>query len=133
MKTVHVVGAAIVRGGACLVAQRSSTMSSPGKWEFPGGKVEADETPQAALVREIQEELGLDIDVGAFLGRGTAQVGTRLIALDVFAARVIGGALGLREHAQIVWATEGTLGALDWADADVPVLDAVREHLRSRS
>ena len=69
-----VVGAAIARGKKCLVTQRGPGMSLAGKWEFPGGKVESNESPRAALAREIVEELGLRISVGELLGTGTADV-----------------------------------------------------------
>lgn len=105
-------------------------MSLAGKWEFPGGKVEVGESPQTALAREIEEELGLRIAVAELLGSGSATVGSRVIRLDVYAASIVSGDVALREHAQIAWAdAEGLLG-FDWAEADVPCLAAVVEWLR---
>jgi 8-oxo-dGTP diphosphatase len=130
MSPLHVVGAAITRGGACLVAQRGPRMSLAGKWEFPGGKVEAGESPQAALAREIAEELGLEIAVGPLLGGGTATVGSRVIRLDVYAATVTAGTVSLREHAQLAWATADELPGFDWAEADLPCLSPVAAWLR---
>lgn len=130
MSSIHVVGAAITQGHRCLVAQRGPHGSLAGKWEFPGGKVEPGESPSAALAREIAEELGLEIRVGELLGSGTATVGTRLIALDVYAAAVTAGSLSLREHAQITWATADDLPNFDWAEADVPCLAPVAAWLR---
>ncbi len=127
--TLYVVGAAILRDGLCLVAQRSATMSAPLKWEFPGGKVEADESPEHALARELYEELGARIEVGAHLGRGTAENGGRTIVLDVYAATWIGGELHLAEHAQIAWCDARQLEALDWAAPDVPIIPAVQRAL----
>jgi 8-oxo-dGTP diphosphatase len=108
-------------------------MSLAGKWEFPGGKVEAGESPRAALVREIAEELGLQIEAGQLLGSGSATAGARLIALDVYAASIVSGEVALREHAQVVWATADELGGFDWADADVPCIAMVQSWLRSRA
>lgn len=68
--SVHVVGAAIVSGGRCFVAQRGEEMALPFQWEFPGGKVEDGEDPEEALAREIAEELSLEIEVGDYLGCG---------------------------------------------------------------
>lgn len=133
MKELHVVGAAILRGSECLVARRGSSMSLPGKWEFPGGKVEAGEDPRAALVREIREELGLHISVADCVGRGTAIMGDRRIVLDVYLATMTGGDLALAEHAEVAWCGADTLQALDWAEADVPVLAAVKARLEGRS
>lgn len=127
---IRVVGAAIARDGTCLVAQRGPGMSLAGKWEFPGGKVEAGESARAALAREIAEELGLSLDVGKLLGTGTANIGSKLIALDVYAARIVSGTLVLREHSRAVWATAAELVDFDWAEADVPSVPKVIEWLR---
>ncbi len=128
--TLHVVGAAIIHEGKCLVAQRGPTMSLAGKWEFPGGKVEPAESPSVALAREIEEELGLQITVGTLLGTGTATAGSRPIVLEVYAATVTAGALTLREHAQIAWAAADELDQFDWAQADIPCIAPVQHWLR---
>ena len=73
---IHVVGAAIMHEGRCLVAQRGLQMSDAGLWEFPGGKVEPQETAAQALTREIEEELGLALAFGSLTYLGTA-VGER--------------------------------------------------------
>lgn len=133
LATLHVVGAAIIHEGKCLVAQRGPGMSLAGKWEFPGGKVELDERPDVALVREIEEELGLQVAVGVRLGEGTAAVGSRLILLEVYAATIISGTLALREHAQVVWATSDELAHFGWAEADVPCVPDVQACLADQS
>jgi 8-oxo-dGTP diphosphatase len=131
MSPLHVVGAAITRGHQCLIAQRGPHTTLPGKWEFPGGKVEPGESPAAALAREIAEELGLKIQVERLLANGTASVGARVIALDVYAASITAGSVVLREHAQIAWVTADDLSTYDWAEADVPCLPPVAAWLRS--
>jgi 8-oxo-dGTP diphosphatase len=108
-------------------------MSLPGKWEFPGGKVEPGETPESALAREISEELGLVVDVGEQLGSGTARAGSKSIRLDVYAARIQSGELVLREHAQIRWATASELASFDWAEADVPSVAPVAAWLAQQA
>lgn len=130
---VRVVGAAIVRAGKCLVAERGPAMSLPGKWEFPGGKVEPGETPESALAREISEELGLVVNVGEQLGSGMARAGSRLIRLDVYAATVQRGELVLREHARAVWASAAELAHFDWAEADVPSVEPVAAWLAQQA
>jgi 8-oxo-dGTP diphosphatase len=108
-------------------------MSLPGKWEFPGGKVEPDEAPALALAREIAEELNLRIAVHQLLGSGMATVGSHVVTLDVYAATITAGTLALREHAEIVWATADDLARFDWAEADIPSLGAVAAWLRTSS
>ena len=131
--TIHVVGAAIVRGSHCLVAQRSAAMSAPLKWEFPGGKVEPGESAQHALARELHEELGVRVEIGAHLGTGTAVNAGRTILLDVYVATVLTGELCLTEHAQIAWCDVGELEALDWAAPDVPIIPAVQRVLNGHT
>ncbi len=129
---LHVVGAAIVDEGRCLAAQRGPTMPPAGRWEFPGGKVEEGETAAKALVREIEEELGLVIGVGPWLGHGTAAAGPQeMIALDVFVCRVLSGIPEPREHQALRWITGEEIASLDWALADVPVLPALKRILQT--
>lgn len=129
MRTVRVVGAAIVRDSEVLVARRGNTGSEAGKWEFPGGKVEPGETPEAALAREIDEELGVAIEVGAALGTGVVTRAELRIVLTVFEARLLAGEPEAREHAELRWLGLGALEALDWAEADLPaVANLARRH-----
>lgn len=127
MRQIYVVGAAIFDDqNRCLVTQRSAKMSNPLKWEFPGGKVEHGESPEDALAREIDEELGLVIDVGAFIAQGRAQVRDDLeVVLDVYRARMVRGQIRLAEHAQYQWVEIRDFGALDWAEADWPIVHAL--------
>src|SRR6188768_2938488 len=120
MTAIHVVGAAIAHGKKCLVTQRGPAMTLAGKWEFPGGKVEPGEAAPAALAREISEELNLSIAVGELLGTGQAKIGTNVITLDVYGARIESGTLVLREHSQAQWVEAEALADFDWAEADVP-------------
>ena len=133
VREVHVVGAAIVRDGRCLAAQRGPTMRLAGKWEFPGGKVEDGEDPRAALVREVREELGLEIEVGELLGTGRDERGDAAsdvaVRLDVYLATVSGGELRLLEHAAVRWLTHTELETVDWAPADRPLLPLLRSRL----
>lgn len=129
---IRVVGAAIVEGGRCLVARRGLGMALAGYWEFPGGKVEPGESPEVALVREIREEMGIGIEVGAWLGRGEAVVGSRRILLDVYLATRIDGEPRLNEHSEMRWIGAGEVEELDWAEADRPTLAGLRRILARR-
>ena len=85
---LSVVGAALLRGGRCQAARRGPGMPLAGKWEFPGGKLERGEAPEAALARELREELGVEARVEELLGRGEVFAEGRHVALDVYAARL---------------------------------------------
>lgn len=93
--------------------------------------MEAGEAPKQALSREIREELGLEIQVGAWLGRGESEVDGRTIVLDVYLAQVAAGKLELREHCEHGWFSAAALVELDWAPADVPVLPALERALEA--
>ena len=128
---LEVVGAAIVDGGVCLAAQRGPDAARCAlQWEFPGGKVEPDETPRSALEREIREELAVEIEVGSWLGRGEHRSGGAVVKLDVFAARIMSGDIRLTEHFRYGWFSAEQLDALDWAAADRPILPALKSLLR---
>jgi 8-oxo-dGTP diphosphatase len=131
LEAMRVVGAAIVEAGLCLVAQRGPAMAEPGKWEFPGGKVEAGENPRAALAREVAEELGIAVAIGRRLGRGSLPGPARPLVLDVYLASWQGGTLELREHQAWRWVGPEEVAELDWAEADRPVLPALVAHLRA--
>ena len=85
----QVVGAALVRDGRVLAARRTTPAAAAGRWEFPGGKVEDGESPEAALVREIAEELGVDVVVRRWLA-ATAPIGTAY-ELSVAVAEIVNG------------------------------------------
>jgi 8-oxo-dGTP diphosphatase len=132
-EVVQVVGAAVIEGGRLLVARRAGGPYD-GRWEFPGGKVEPDETDGLGLVREIREELGIDVEVQGFLGEvvldGVVGGGVPgASTLRVWQCRLAGGELEAREHAELRWVEAAELDALEWIAADRPLLPAVRPHL----
>jgi 8-oxo-dGTP diphosphatase len=124
---VEVTCAVIVRDGLVLAARRSAAMDLPGRWEFPGGKVEPGEDPAACLVREIEEELGVTVAItGTLPPTIHAYPGAR-IRLIPFLARLVRGEPRPLEHDRIRWLPPEDLPRLDWAPADLPVVDACRE------
>ena len=105
-----------------LVTQRSATMPLPLKWEFPGGKVEAHESAEESLHREIKEELDLDIQIISALSPTIHQYATKTIRLIPFVCRIVSGQITLYEHRDYRWLKPGELLSLDWAEADLPVV-----------
>jgi 8-oxo-dGTP diphosphatase len=121
-----VVGAAILRDGRVLAARRAP----PVGWEFPGGKVEAGESPEQALVREIDEELGCTVVVTGWLD-GAVDVRPGL-SLRVALVGLTDGEPVPREHDVVRWLTAEQLGRVHWLPADLPFLAQLSDHLAPR-
>lgn len=121
-KLIHVSCAIIEKEGLVLVTRRGPQMSHPGKWEFPGGKLNSGETPEQCLVREIQEELALGIEITRQLRPSTHDYPNLSVTLYPFICTITGGEILLHEHSAFAWLTPSQLATLDWAEADIPVL-----------
>jgi 8-oxo-dGTP diphosphatase len=124
LKHFHVTCAIINNGGRVLAAQRSASMSLPLKWEFPGGKINIGESPVECLKRELVEELGIQVNVGKRLPETTHHYPTISVTLHPFVCSIDTGEIVLHEHAAITWLPPDRLHTLDWADADVPVIES---------
>ena len=126
--TTHtrVVGAVIIRDGLVLCAQRGPHGSLPGLWEFPGGKVEAGESPVAALEREIAEELGCTVEIGGEVTTTTHEYAFGTVVLTTFYCRITSGSPHASEHAAIAWLPPEELAAIEWTPADIPAVDLIR-------
>lgn len=123
LKVIDVTCALIVDNqNRVLAAQRSSTMSLPLKWELPGGKIEPNETPEECLVREINEELDIEIEILKKLQSNAHTYPNIIVNLIPFISKHVGGVISLKEHANYQWLDGNELFDLDWADADVPIL-----------
>ena len=128
-KEINVVGAVVVEDGKVLSAQRSQTMSLPGMWEFPGGKVEHGETPRDALVREMQEELLCTVEIGEQVASTRYEYDFGFVTLTTFYAQLTDGAPRLTEHSEIRWIDAAELNSVKWAPADIPAVDQVMHDL----
>jgi 8-oxo-dGTP diphosphatase len=128
---VHVVAAALIRDHAVLAAQRNHPPELAGLWEFPGGKVEKGETLAAALARECQEELGIDVIVGAELSRTVLGDGTPLVLFQVALASDSPEPRAI-EHQALAWTDADDVGSLAWLPANQGFLASVTSRLTSR-
>ncbi len=124
MNKIHVTCAIIERNGLVLAARRGALMQLPLKWEFPGGKIRAGEDPGECLKREIREELALEVDIAGELTPATHHYPDFIVTLYPFICKAKTSGFKLAEHAEAAWFPPDRLSGLDWAEADLPVLDA---------
>jgi 8-oxo-dGTP diphosphatase len=123
-KTVKVVAAIIENeSNEILCALRSLQMSMPNMWEFPGGKVEADEDVFSALEREIEEELGCKIKASEIHNDITYEYDTFIINLIAIKSRIFSGTPIPKEHSKLIWLKRENLDSLVWAPADIPAVE----------
>ena len=121
-----VAAAVIEKDGRVLIAQRRPGDALAGQWEFPGGKLEPGETPEACLERELGEEFGIEAQIGAFICASEFEYKHTHIRLLAYRARHLAGEFKLNDHAAIAWVAPGELGGYALASADRPVAAALR-------
>ncbi|HYR88989.1 MAG TPA: 8-oxo-dGTP diphosphatase MutT [Terriglobia bacterium] len=119
---IDVVAAIIRRGERILITQRFDNVHLPGLWEFPGGKVEAGESPQAALEREIREELGVQIRVHDEFFTTEHDYPTKSVRLHFFNSSIIEGEPRLIDVADLRWVLPQDLGQFEFPEADADLI-----------
>ncbi|MCX8730292.1 (deoxy)nucleoside triphosphate pyrophosphohydrolase [Gilliamella sp. B2969] len=124
-KFVHVVAAVIIKDGRFLCAQRGNTKYQAYKWEFPGGKVESGEQLEAALMREIKEELDCRISIKSHLLTISHNYDFGTVKIDAFVCELIDEQPLCLEHNEIRWLKNDEMVNLDWAEADLPIVTCV--------
>jgi len=125
---IEVSCAVIMDGDLVLATQRSELMPHPLKWEFPGGKLKAGETPESCIIREIREELGVEIFVLQLLPSVKHFYSKSAIKLIPFVCTIRQGDIDLSEHRSYRWVHRSELEAIDWLDADVEVVALVNKY-----
>lgn len=128
MKVIKVVAAIMIQNGRVFATQRGYGEFKDG-WEFPGGKVEPEETPQEALVREIKEELNTVIEVGELLDTVEYDYPDFHLSMDCFICKIIAGDLELKEHEDARWLTAETLDSVDWLPADLDLIQKIKKYI----
>ncbi|CAN5292066.1 (deoxy)nucleoside triphosphate pyrophosphohydrolase [soil metagenome] len=127
MSTQIVVAGALIADGRLLVAQRARPPQLAGLWELPGGKVAPGESDADALVRELREELGVDVVVEHRLGGDVAL--SSVMVLRAYLVRQIGGTVSALDHRALRWVTGAELAALAWVPADTAWLPELESAL----
>ncbi|MDY0407056.1 (deoxy)nucleoside triphosphate pyrophosphohydrolase [Virgibacillus sp. 179-BFC.A HS] len=121
-KAIQVVGAIIMKNNRILCTQRGPSKDLAYKWEFPGGKIEKGESAQAALKREIQEELKCTIEIVGLVEQTVHQYEFAIVHLTTFLCKLMEVPPTLTEHMALKWLKPNELLSLDWAPADLPAV-----------
>lgn len=127
MKPIIEVAAAVILHDQRILAAQRGTGAFKGLWEFPGGKIEAGESPEAALTREIKEELDLDIEVGELFHLVQYEYESFILYMQCFICTPKNERMQLREHSAAAWLLKRELNFLDWLPADVEVVRLILE------
>lgn len=130
MKTIRVVAAVIKavneNNKPIIFATQRGYGEFKGGWEFPGGKIEAGETPKEALKREIMEELDTEISVGELIDTIEYDYPEFHLSMDCFWCEMISGDLVLKEHGAAKWLDKEMLYSVDWLPADVRLIEKIK-------
>ncbi len=120
---IEVTCAIILKNNQVLATQRSESMRLPLKWEFPGGKIERNESAESCLLREIKEELNIEVEIIGKLNSSIYSYDFAAIKLIPYIVEYVSGEVVLSEHKDYDWFEKEKLISLDWAAADVPILE----------
>lgn len=124
MKTINVVAAVIIKEGRVFATQRGYGEFKDG-WEFPGGKVEAGESPEEALRREIREELEVEVNVGDLIDTIEYDYPAFHLSMKCYACTIAGGSPHLLEHEAARWLSADQLDSVAWLPADITLIPKI--------
>ena len=133
MKTIRVVAAVIcdsMENKNKIFATARGYGEFKGGWEFPGGKIEAGETPEQALIREIREELDTEIRVGDLITTIEYDYPSFHLSMDCFWAEAVSGNLELKEAQDAKWLTIEQLDSVKWLPADIMLIELIRKQMK---
>jgi len=125
MKIIDVTAAIIERDGKFLIAKRKKGKHLENKWEFPGGKIEQQETPQECLARELEEEFGIIAEIADFIAESFFDYGDIKIRLLGYRVKYISGEFKLNAHDDIKWISASEFIEFDFAEADLPLIEKI--------
>ena len=128
MKTIEVAAAIIVKDNRIFATQRGYGEFKDG-WEFPGGKIEPGESAQEALVREIREELDVDIRVGKLLETVEYDYPEFHLTMHCFICELLSEEIVLKEHEDARWLKKDELDSVPWLPADIPIIEKIKAYM----
>ena len=131
IRRITVTAAVLEKDGRILIARRKRGDRLADKWEFPGGKIEEGETPEACLRRELQEEFGIDVSVGGFVGRSHHSYPHVEIDLLAYRATHLSGDFELYDHEEIRWVNPTDFQKYDFSAADIPIVKSLLEGIQT--
>ncbi|NLK08232.1 MAG: (deoxy)nucleoside triphosphate pyrophosphohydrolase [Firmicutes bacterium] len=127
MDTIRVAAGILTDGCRILITRRAPEENFAGKWEFPGGKIENHETEQECLVRELKEELDIDVVVGEFLTEVLHDYGSFKVKLKTYYCTITGGTISVSVHDKYKWVHANELLNYELLPADIPVVKQLME------
>ena len=127
MRIIKVVAAILEKEDKILIARKAPGKPLAGYFEFPGGKIEEGETPEDSLIRELMEEMNINISVKEYVGESIYDYGSdKVISLLGYTAEIIGGEIKLSDHDRYEWVTLEEINNYKIAPADIPLIDKLR-------
>ena len=127
---VKVVAALVHNDGKYLIARRNhGDIEANGKWEFPGGKVEDNESEMQAVIREMKEEFDINVKAIKYLTNSVCEYTARTIDLRLYLCEFISGDFKLSAHHEYKWVSSGEILNFDFAPADVPLAQYVNDNI----
>ena len=122
----QVTAAILIKGSKILIAKRKANDRQANKWEFPGGTVEKGESPETCLKREMQEEFGIEVSVGKFLGESIFHYDHGSIKLLAYLTYLVSGKPAPKNHSEFQWVSTQQLSGYDFAPADIPFVEKMQ-------
>ncbi|MGG0821425.1 8-oxo-dGTP diphosphatase MutT [Paenibacillus turicensis] len=127
MKTIKVIAGVIMHEDKVLITRRAPKEKMAGGWEFPGGKIELNETPQECLIRELREELNITVSVGEFCTEVNHNYDDIIINLVAYYSTIVAGEIMMTVHDKYKWVRVADLLQYDLLPADVPIAKKIME------
>ena len=122
----QVTAAILIKDTKILIAKRKADDHQANKWEFPGGTVEQNGSPEACLKREMKEEFGIEVTIGEYIGESIYPYSHGAIKLLAYRANWESGKIALKDHADYRWVSSEQLTEYDFAPADIPIVEKLQ-------